>query len=128
MVYRQITQYYLNILKNTSWMSTCLSIKLLRCEYGRQGMARSSTSLGAAGSANGSAAILVRRINPRGPATGGQRAVSLVALLDETCAGLLSTVSYSGSLTRLSSDDCAVTSDDAAAIGLIVGEAVANAI
>ena len=54
--------------------------------------------------------------------------VNLVELLDETCAGLLSTVDYSGSLTRLPSDDCAVTSDEAAVIGLIVGEAVTNAI
>ena len=35
---------------------------------------------------------------------------------------------HSGSLTRLPSDDCAVTSDEAAVIGLIVGEAVTNAI
>ena len=81
-----------------------------------------------AGDANGSAAILVRRIDPRGPGASGQRVVSLVELLDETCAGFLSTVDYSGSLTRLPSDDCAVTSDEATMIGLIVGEAVGNAI
>ena len=74
------------------------------------------------------AAILLRRINPRGPGTSGQRVTSLVELLDETCAGFLSTVDYSGSLIRLPSDDCAVTSDEAAMIGLIVGEAVGNAI
>jgi hypothetical protein len=91
-------------------------------------MARSNATSGAAGDANGSAAILLRRINPRGPGTSGQRVTSLVELLDETCAGFLSTVDYSGSLTRLPSDDCAVTSDEATMIGLIVGEAVGNAI
>ena len=90
-------------------------------------MTRSSTSLGSATNANGSV-ILLRRIDQPGPATVGKRVVNLVELLDETCAGLLSTVDYSGSLTRLPSDDCAVTSDEAAVIGLIVGEAVTNAI
>jgi PAS domain S-box-containing protein len=75
-------------------------------------MARSNKTQGSAGDANGS----------------GQRVVSLVELLDETCAGFLSTVDYSGSLTRLPSDDCAVSSDEATMIGLIVGEAVSNAI
>ena len=90
-------------------------------------MTRSSTSLEAATNANGSA-ILLRRIDQPGPATVGKRVVNLVELLDETCAGLLSTVDYSGSLTRLPSDDCAMTSDEAAVIGLIVSEAVTNAI
>ena len=91
-------------------------------------MSRSSTTLGSAGDANGSGAILLRRTNPPGPATAGRRAVNLVELLDETCAGLLSAVDHSGCVTRLPSDDCAVTSDQAAVIGLIVGEAVTNAI
>lgn len=91
-------------------------------------MSRSSTTLGSAGDANGSGAILLRRTNPPGPATAGKCVVNLVELLDETCADLLSAVDRSGSLTRLPSDDCAVTSDQAAVIGLIVGEAVTNAI
>ena len=91
-------------------------------------MSRSSTTLGSAGDANGSGAILLRRTNPPGPATAGRRVVNLIELLDETCAGLHSTADYSGGLTRLPSDDCAVTSDQAAVIGLIVGEAVTNAI
>jgi PAS domain S-box-containing protein len=91
-------------------------------------MVRSSTTQGSAGDPNGSAAVLLRCVNSHGPATSGQRVVSLVELLDETCAGVLSTVDYSGSLIRLPSDDCAVTSDEATVIGLIVGEAVRNAI
>lgn len=91
-------------------------------------MSRSSTTLGSAGDANGSGAILLRRANPLGPGTAGRRVVNLVELLDETCAALLSAIEHSGSLTRLPSDECAVTSDQAAVIGLIVGEAVTNAI
>jgi PAS domain S-box-containing protein len=99
-----------------------------RASYRSQVMARSSTTLGSAGDANGSAAILLRRVSPPGPGTSGQRVVSLVELLDETCAGCLSTVDYSGSLIRLPSDDWAVPLDEATMIGLIVGEAVSNAI
>ena len=91
-------------------------------------MSRSSTTLGSAGDANGSGAILLRHINVCGPGAAGIRVVNLVELLDETCARCLSAIDYSGSLTRLPSDDCAVTSDEAAVIGLIVGEAVTNAI
>lgn len=91
-------------------------------------MSRSRTTLGPAGDANGSGAILQRRTNRLGPGTAGRRVVNLVELLDETCAGVLSAVEHSGSLTRLPSDDCAVTSDQAAVIGLIVGEALKNAI
>ena len=91
-------------------------------------MSRSSTTLGSAGDANGSGVILLRDINACGPGTAGIHVVNLVELLDETCARCLSTIDYPGSLTRLPSDDCAVTSDEAAGIGLIVGEAVTNAI
>jgi hypothetical protein len=51
-------------------------------------MTRSSTSVGSASDANGGA-ILLRRIDRPGPATVGKRVVSLVELLDETCAALL---------------------------------------
>jgi signal transduction histidine kinase len=99
-----------------------------RVSTGRQVMAQSSTTLGSAGDANGSGAILLRRVSSWGPATFGKGVVNLVGLLDETCGGILSSVEYNGTLTRLPSDDCAVTSDEAAVIGLIVDEAVINAV
>ena len=90
-------------------------------------MTRSRTILDSTGAAKGSGAILQRRIKARGPPTGGESVVNLLDVLDKTCAGLLSTIDYSGSLTRLPSDDCVVTSDLAAVIDLIVGEAITNA-
>ena len=90
-------------------------------------MTRLNTTRGSVGGANGRGAILLRSIKPSWPATAGKRVVNLVEVLDQTCTGL-STVDYSGSITRLPSDDCAVTSDEAAVIGLIVDEAVTNAI
>ena len=91
-------------------------------------MAQSLTTRASAMDANGSGAILLRRVNPNEPATVGKGVVNLVEVLDETCALVLSTVDYSGSLARLPSDDSVVTSDAAAMIGLIVDEAVTNAI
>jgi PAS domain S-box-containing protein len=91
-------------------------------------MAQSQTTRASVKDANGSGAILLRRINPNERASVGKGAMNLVELLDETCARVLSTVDYSGSLARLPSHDRAVTSDAAAMIGLIVDEAVTNAI
>ena len=88
-------------------------------------MTRLNTTRGAVGGANGRGAILLRSTKPSWPATAGKRVVNLVEVLDQTCTGL-STVDYYGSITRLPSDDCAVTSDEAAVIGLIVDEAVTN--
>jgi len=90
-------------------------------------MARLNATRGASGP-NGRDAILLRTINPSGSATSGKRTVNLVEVLDQTCSELLAIQDYCGTITRLPSDDCAVTAVEAALIGLIVDEAVTNSI
>lgn len=92
-------------------------------------MARVGTSGEQAGHANGNGAILVRSVNLSDPARSDEPTVNLVDLLDQICAQRLAEATYFGGLVRLPCDDIgSVRPADAALIGALVDEAIANAI